>query len=90
MCEVTRVELPSAQHTLQNRTLWRVGDLGLAAGISQPTLIRRRAVEGQRDEPVGTATGTLLKQLFYILGWRVPSSVRYGTHEWLVIARPRD
>jgi hypothetical protein len=58
--------------------------------ISQPTIIGRRAFEGQRDESVGTATGTQLNQGLYMMGARVPSSVRYGMYEWLAIARPRE
>jgi hypothetical protein len=67
MSEIASIELLSARHTFQNGTLWRLGHLRLAVIICQPTTVRNRALEGQRDESVGAATDTELRQRFYIL-----------------------
>jgi hypothetical protein len=58
MSEIAGMELLSASHTFQNRTLWRLGHLRLAVILCQPTIVRNRAVEGQRDESVGAAMDT--------------------------------
>lgn len=84
MREVAGIELLSARHTFQNGPVSRLGRLRLAVVIAQPTIIRIRAIEAQRDESVGPATDAQLTQHFMHPVVRVPpSSVRYGTYEWI-------
>lgn len=88
MSEVACVEFPSASDTFQKGTLGRLGHLRLAIITSQPTIIRIRALEGQRDESVGAAMDAQLRQRFSILPCAFPFVCPLRHVRRLIMSRP--